>query len=437
MAKIEYQVIPSELYESYKKNLLFFFNIGFNFYKDGYYYIPIPVVRKKRRWKDPYSDRGIHKTENLVSIFSMRPLSIKQKITLFGKILDPRFLRWTIRQTARSWNREPKSTPNQFPYIAKYGKSFWKYQISPNPKSCFWTYYLFSKQFYVNMRRPPWDTSDDLYITNTTSNMILQYSINTLLLRNQIGGFGTSPSKFDHPTGICEYDGVLYVSDTYNRRIQLFNSITLEYITSITGHGPNNDPFQDPRAIRVDAEYIFIIDWITNYLIRIYRKDFSKSNTKYLYDYNYGNILSADSIAIWWDSIYICSTVQSRIIKIDKQVLDRAQYHIASEFENQGLNKPFSIDVFFNELSITDLELQKITYFLLSKPYTFSTMDISYPAHAIANIGYFTIILNGDLGKLTVINNNDGSIWKEIVDSSLVGSKYMCTKNQQFYKQDF
>ena len=66
-------------------------------------------------------------------------------------------------------------------------------------------------------------TSDNhLLITSHSSNTVMVYTLKGELV-HEFGGKGSHPGRFDSPEGICVDDnGVVYVADSKNKRVQVF-----------------------------------------------------------------------------------------------------------------------------------------------------------------------------------------------------------------------
>ena len=66
-------------------------------------------------------------------------------------------------------------------------------------------------------------TSDNhLLITSHSSNTVMVYTLEGELV-HEFGGKGAHPGRFNGPAGICVDDnGVVYVADCYNKRVQVF-----------------------------------------------------------------------------------------------------------------------------------------------------------------------------------------------------------------------
>ena len=61
-----------------------------------------------------------------------------------------------------------------------------------------------------------------LLITSLFSYAVIVYKLRGQLV-HEFGGSGSDPGRFNGPYGICvDGDGLVYVTDYYNRRVQVF-----------------------------------------------------------------------------------------------------------------------------------------------------------------------------------------------------------------------
>ena len=82
-------------------------------------------------------------------------------------------------------------------------------------------------------------------------------------LVKSIGKWGRSPGEFDYPRGVRYYNHQVYVCDSDNARVQVFDS-NLNFVRSFgtTGDGPGQ--LKEPRDIDFDAQgNIYLLDFAT------------------------------------------------------------------------------------------------------------------------------------------------------------------------------
>ena len=75
------------------------------------------------------------------------------------------------------------------------------------------------------------------------------------------GEKGKKEGQFDVPRGLTLYDNGVYVCDSYNHRIQIFD-LDLNFVRSIGSHGQGRGQFNAPYDITFDtAGNMYVADW--------------------------------------------------------------------------------------------------------------------------------------------------------------------------------
>ena len=115
-----------------------------------------------------------------------------------------------------------------------------------------------------DMRSPEGVTSDaggHIYVASTGNHKILKFRNGKLL--KSIGGRGDGKLEFVRPHDIERgNDGLLYVGDPGNRRIQVLTD-------SLTYHATIEDrqrPFAEPKYLALDGDWLFVADQQNNTL---------------------------------------------------------------------------------------------------------------------------------------------------------------------------
>lgn len=78
-----------------------------------------------------------------------------------------------------------------------------------------------------------------------------------------VAKFGTSGSgdgQFNLPSGIAVDNNRIYVVDTENYRVQIFDKTTYAFIDKFGSQGSGNGQFVSPKGIAVDDNYIYVAD---------------------------------------------------------------------------------------------------------------------------------------------------------------------------------
>lgn len=117
-----------------------------------------------------------------------------------------------------------------------------------------------------------------LYVSDIALDQVLVYDADSLKLKRKIGTTGhnhelTTPGDFAKPTGLAvDKDGNLYVCDTLNNRIEVFDADG----TFITAYGKNGDGpgyFARPKGVTIDSDgHIWVADGMQD-RVQVFTKD--------------------------------------------------------------------------------------------------------------------------------------------------------------------
>ncbi|EER16350.1 Sec18p, putative [Perkinsus marinus ATCC 50983] len=94
-------------------------------------------------------------------------------------------------------------------------------------------------------------------------------------LTGQIGDTtgGSGLGQFRSPYSVCNHSGRMFVSDSLNHRVQVFDTNTLQLVYTIGQRGDGEGEFCDPSGIGVDAEGRIIVAEYGNDRVQIFDKD--------------------------------------------------------------------------------------------------------------------------------------------------------------------
>ena len=94
-----------------------------------------------------------------------------------------------------------------------------------NKRVCVWSKKGTFKRDFITKYYPTWidATADNhLLITSFLSHTVMVYTLDGQLV-HEFGGRGSDPGRFNAPLGICvDNDGLVYVADCSNQRVQVF-----------------------------------------------------------------------------------------------------------------------------------------------------------------------------------------------------------------------
>lgn len=111
-----------------------------------------------------------------------------------------------------------------------------------------------------------------LYVADTELDQVLVFDADTYKLLRRIGTAGkahtlTDPGNFSKPTNVAvDKDGNLYVSDTWNDRVEVFDADG-EFIRTWGKNGDGPGDFARPKGIAIDSDgHVWVADAMLNRL---------------------------------------------------------------------------------------------------------------------------------------------------------------------------
>ena len=137
------------------------------------------------------------------------------------------------------------------------------------------------------------------------------------------GSSGTGNDKFNTPQGVAVDANYIYVADTNNHRVQIFNRYTLAYVATIGGnYGTGNYQFKYPTDVAVDAAgNIYVADYVNKRVqqynsSRVYQRTYGTTGESYVatndrFYHPNGVAMGADG------SIYIVEGYGCRLVKLN------------------------------------------------------------------------------------------------------------------------
>ncbi|MBF0449989.1 MAG: 6-bladed beta-propeller [Candidatus Magnetomorum sp.] len=126
------------------------------------------------------------------------------------------------------------------------------------------------------------DNSGTLYVSDTYNHRIQIFTTEGQYIRS-FGSSGTDAGEFDEPHGIVVDDSKIYVVDSGNHRVQIFNAVseTFEYSIGTGASGNNSGQFNSPKGIAVDNNGKIYVADANNHRVQV----FSNSGA---YEYSIG-----------------------------------------------------------------------------------------------------------------------------------------------------
>ncbi len=153
-----------------------------------------------------------------------------------------------------------------------------------------------------------------VYVTDTTKCQVFVFDLRTFKLIQTIGERGPNEGQFNLPAHIAvDKTGKLYVSDTMNARIQIFDKKG-RFLLTFGEFGDGAGQFARPKGVAVDSEgHIYVVDAAFNN-VQIFNQDGEVLMAFAGYGSGPGNIMLPAGIAIDHDDfIYVSDSWNERI----------------------------------------------------------------------------------------------------------------------------
>jgi sugar lactone lactonase YvrE len=117
-----------------------------------------------------------------------------------------------------------------------------------------------------------------LYVSDVELDQVLVYDADTLKPLRKIGTTGhkhelTSPGDFSRPAGVAvDEEGNLYVADTYNNRVEIFDADG-QFISTFGKAGDGPGYFSRPKGIAIDGDgHIWVADGMQD-RVQVFNKE--------------------------------------------------------------------------------------------------------------------------------------------------------------------
>ena len=141
------------------------------------------------------------------------------------------------------------------------------------------------------------------------------------------GTSGSDNTHFKHPQGVAVDASYVYVADTENHRVQVFNRNTLAYVATIGGtYGTGNDQFKYPTDVAIDAlGNIYVADYGNKRVQQFdhdwaYQRTYGTTGVSYVTTDN--RFYYPSNVAVGQDgSIYVAEGRGHRLVKLNAEGL--------------------------------------------------------------------------------------------------------------------
>jgi hypothetical protein len=239
----------------------------------------------------------------------------------------------------------------------------------------------------------------------------------TFVEQGRFGQKGRLPGQFNNPQAIAvANDGTLYVVDTENHRIQLFN-LRGEFIKTIGGFGFKKDQFDSPRDIWVNSLINIYVSDFNNRRIQRFDKDMNFLNSFINNegeepDFQFGEVSSC--LLSTQNDLFILDNREFKIVKYSRDGRSERMFrNIKSGYgELQG---PEQLELLsFDKILVSDPEAKALIVFDLFGNYinTFTNAAFKYPRGIEVDNKNRIYIADPDAQKIFI--KNDPQPFKEI-----------------------
>jgi PKD repeat protein len=168
-----------------------------------------------------------------------------------------------------------------------------------------------------------------LYVADADNHRVQIFNISNPAAPAYAGTLGTTGSpgsgnnQFNTPQGVAVDANYIYVADTENHRVQIFNRNTLAYVATIGGsYGTGNNQFKFPTDVAVDAAgNIYVADYANKRVqqynsSRVYQRTYGTTGVSYVAAND--RFYYPEGVAVGPDgSIYVVEGYGHRLVKLN------------------------------------------------------------------------------------------------------------------------
>jgi len=109
--------------------------------------------------------------------------------------------------------------------------------------------------------------SGHLFVSDTYGHAVLEFATDGTLLRT-IGQRGDAEGSFNYPTHLSIRDGMLYVTDTMNSRVQILRTDSGEFVRTVGRRGLYTGNLVRPKGVASDSEgNIYVVESLYDNLL--------------------------------------------------------------------------------------------------------------------------------------------------------------------------
>lgn len=230
----------------------------------------------------------------------------------------------------------------------------------------------------------------------------------------ELGRFGSKGrlnGEFNNPNSIAvSKDNTLFIVDTDNHRIQLFN-YSGNFIKSIGGFGFKDDQFDSPRDIWVNSLINIYVSDYNNQRIQRYDRDMNfinsfQNNRGEEIDFQFSEIASC--LVTSQNDLFVLDHGEYKVVKFKR---DGTAERTFGQFESRGgeLSHPHQLELWsFDKLLISDPEKRTVYIYDLFGNFIqkIENPAFKYPSGIEVDINNNIYIADPDAKKVFIVDNS-------------------------------
>jgi PKD repeat protein/sugar lactone lactonase YvrE len=175
--------------------------------------------------------------------------------------------------------------------------------------------------------------NDSLYVADRGNHRVQVYQISFspafavtyVATMGQTGVAGSDNAHFNNPSGVAVDASYIYVADTFNHRVQVFNRTTRQYVATIGTYGSANGQFDQPYDVAVGGSgYLYVADFWNSRVQQFsyaggtawnWRRTYGVTGVPYVTDN--AHFFHPQGVAVAADgSIYVAENYGRRLVKL-------------------------------------------------------------------------------------------------------------------------
>jgi hypothetical protein len=150
--------------------------------------------------------------------------------------------------------------------IFEYAKQYTEPKFYKNIGSCGQDDGQFKNPYGICMDK------NEVYVADSDNHRIQVFNKKDLKFLRKFGSYGQDDGQFNYPYGICMDQNEVYVADSGNHRIQVFDKKDLKFLRKFGSYGHNDGQFYCPICICMNQNEVYVVD-SNNHRIQVWKRE--------------------------------------------------------------------------------------------------------------------------------------------------------------------